>query len=235
MDQVLEYTFYVGVVSLLIGVLVFVVQLVAVRLFPRSRESAWTLKIWPALLVSVGIIGLTLPAAVTRFAPIDLGKHEARVNGERHVTLTGWDQKDYSILARMPDVVVLQMANPDVTDQTLGYLREWKSLRELDVAGSQVTDEGIKSISGIPSLEKLILSRTRVTDEGLKPLLEQLTKLRQIDVRETGVTAAVLRPWLKAKEGRRCLPRIPSDEPVSSETPQPTGETPVEPTPSVNP
>lgn len=212
MDQVLEYTFYVGVVSLLIGIVLFLVQFLAVRLFRASTERAWTLRIWPALLVSVGIVGLTLPAAVTRFRPIDLGKHESVVNGERHVTLTEWDQKDYSILARMPDVIVLQMANADVTDQTLGYLKEIKSLRELDIAGSQVTDTGLSELSGLTKLEKLIVSRTKITDAGLAPLLEKLPALRQLDVRETSVTPAILRPWLKAKEGRRALPRVPIEE-----------------------
>ena len=215
MDRVLEYTFYVGVVSLIVGVLLFIVQTIALRLLRASPERVWTLRIWPAVLVAVGIIGLTLPAAVTRFAPIDLGKHEARVDGERHVTLTGWDQKDYSILARMPDVVVLQMANLDVTDQTLGYLAELKSLRELDVAGSQITDGGLAKLAGLTKLQKLIVSRTKVTDSGLGPLLEKLPELEQLDARETGVTPTVLRPWLKAKEGRRALPRVPLEEPPS--------------------
>jgi hypothetical protein len=212
-DRVLEYTFYVGVVSLIVGVLLFIVQTVALRLLRASPERVWTLRIWPAVLVAVGIVGLTLPAAVTRFAPIDLGKHESRVDGERHVTLTGWDRKDYSILARMPDVVVLQMANPDVTDQTLGYLAELKSLRELDVAGSQITDAGLAKLTGLSKLQKLIVSRTKVTDSGLGPLLEKLPELKQLDARETGVTPTVLRPWLKAKAGRRALPRVPLEEP----------------------
>lgn len=214
-DRVLEYTFYVGVVSLIIGLLLFVVQTIALRLFRASPERVWTLRIFPAVLISIGIIGLTLPAAVTRLAPIDLGKHEARVDGERHVTLTGWDQTDYSILARMPDIVVLQMANPDVTDQTLGYLTEMKLLRELDVAGSQISDAGLAKLSGLTKLQKLIVSRTKVTDSGLGPLLEKLPELKQLDIRETGVTPAVLRPWLKAKEGRRALPRVPLEEPAT--------------------
>lgn len=212
MDLVLEYTFYVGVVSLILGLLLLATQIVAVRLFRASTERAWTLRIWPALLISVGIVGLSLPAAITRFAPIDLGKHESRVNGERHVTLTGWDQKDYSVLAQMPDVIVLQMANTDVTDQTLSFLQKMTQLRELDLAGTQLTDAGLKSLSGLTSLEKLILSRTRVTDAGLAPLLEKLPALKQLDVRETGVRPAVLRSWLKAQAGRRALPRVPLEE-----------------------
>lgn len=213
MELILEKVFLVGVVSLIAGVLLWLIQVTFVNLLRvASPERAWTLKIWPALLVSLGIIGLTLPAAITRFAPIDLGPHDVRVEGERHLTLTGWDQKDYSVLARIPDAVVLQMANEDVTDATLRYVAEMKLLRELDVAGSKVTDAGLKEIAGLTKLEKLTLSRTAITDAGLKPLLDQLPDLNQLDVRETGVTPAVLRAWLKGKEGRRALPRVRAEE-----------------------
>lgn len=213
MDLILEKVFLVGVVSLVIGVLLWLVQVTFVNLLRLvSSERVWTLKIWPAVLVSIGIVCLTLPAAITRLAPIDLGPHDVQVEGERHLTLTGWDQKDYSVLSRIPDAVVLQMANEDVTDSTLKYVVEMKSLRELDVAGSKVTDTGLKDLAGLTKLEKLTLSRTAITDAGLKPLLDQLPDLKQLDVRETGVTPAILRPWLKGKEGRRALPRVPVEE-----------------------
>lgn len=223
MDLILEKVFLVGVVSLVVGVLLWLLQVTFVNLLRVvSSERVWALKIWPALLVSVGIICLTLPAAITRLAPVDLGPHDVKVEGERHLTLTRWDQKDYSVLARIPDAVVLQMANDDVTDATLKYVAEIKSLRELDVAGSKVTDAGLKDLAGLTKLQKLTLSRTAITDAGLKPLLDQLPDLNQLDVRETGVTPAVLRPWLKEKEGRRALPRVPMEE-VPVETP--TGST----------
>ncbi len=218
----LEYIFYVGVITLVLGVGIALLQFVAVRIFRVSQERAWTLKIWPALLVSLGIICLTLPAAVTRFAPIDLGAHDVRVEEERHLTLTGWDQTDYSVLARIPDAVVVQMANADVTDATLKYLSGMKSLRELDVAGSKIGDAGLTELAGLVSLEKLILSRTQITDTGLKPLLDQLPNLKQLDVRETGVSPKVLRPWLKGREGRRALPRVPREEPPAASVPVPS-------------
>ncbi|RLS41753.1 MAG: hypothetical protein DWH81_05485 [Planctomycetota bacterium] len=213
MDLILEKVFLVGVLSLVLGGLLWLVQVIFVNLLRLvSPERVWTLKIWPALLVSLGLICLTLPAAITRFAPIDLGPHDVQVDGERRLTLTGWDQKDYSVLVRIPDAVVLQMANEDVTDATLKYVAEMKSLRELDVAGSKITDAGLKDLTGLTMLEKLTLSRTAITDAGLKPLLDQLPALKQLDVRETGVTPAVLRPWLKGMEGRRALPRVPAEE-----------------------
>lgn len=212
----LEYIFYVGVFSLVLGVAIALIQFVAVRIFRVSQLRLLTLKIWPAVLISLAIICLTLPAAVTRFAPVDLGPHDVQVDGERCITLTGWDQNDYSVLARIPEAIVLQMANEDVTDATLKHLTGMRSLRELDVAGSQVSDAGLKELEGLVTLEKLTLSRTKITDAGLKPLLDKLPKLKLLDVRETGVTPAVLRPWGKGMAGRRVLPRVPAEEPVLS-------------------
>jgi hypothetical protein len=217
----LEYIFLTGVVALVLGGLLWLIQILCVRVLRiASSERVWTLRIWPAILISVGIIGLTLPAAITRFAPVDLGPHDVRVEGERCITLTGWDQKDYSVLARIPDAAVLQMANDDVTDETLLHLRSMKLLRELDIAGAQVTDSGLKQLEGLVTLEKLVLSRTKITDAGLKPLLDKLPRLKQLDVRETSITPAVLRPWLKGLEGRRALPRVPAEpapvEPAAS-------------------
>jgi|GEM_PF-3151294 len=105
------------------------------------------------------------------------------------------------------------MANEDVTDATLKYLSGMKSLRELDLASSNITDAGLMELQGHVALEKLILSRMGITDAALKPLLNQLSKLKQLDVRETGVTPAVLRPWAKGLQGRRVLPRVPAEEP----------------------
>ena len=99
---------------------------------------------------------------------------------------------------------------PSKRDRRVHFIHE--SLRELDVAGSKITDAGLKDLTGLTRLEKLTLSRTAITDAGLKPLLDQLPALKQLDVRETGVTPAVLRPWLKGMEGRRALPRVPAEE-----------------------
>src|SRR5262245_39333814 len=70
------------------------------------------------LLALFGLAVAAAPAVITRLAPIDLGPHERVVDGEVHLTLTGWDRPpgDYAGLRQKPDVVVLQMANPDVTD-----------------------------------------------------------------------------------------------------------------------
>ena len=81
-------------------------------------------------------------------------------------TLTGWDRKDYSLLGLLPDVSVLQMANPDVTDSVLEKLRDMKALHELDLNGTQVTDAGLGILRDLPALETLRLARTKITEKG---------------------------------------------------------------------
>lgn len=219
----LEYIFLIGVFALILGVLVWLIQLLLVRVLNWvSAERVWALKIWPAVLISLGIIGLTLPAAITHFVPPDLGPHDVLVEGERRITLTGWDRSDYAVLILVSDARVLQMANEDVNDETLEYLRSWTNLRELDVAGAHITDAGLQMMKQHTTLEKLILSRTKITDAGLQPLLDQLPHLKQLDVRETAITPALIRSWRKADPQRKALPRVSLEDPPSAATPPET-------------
>ena len=50
------------------------------------------------------------------------GERERIIAGERHLVLTGWDRPDYSILSTRADAVVLEIANPNVNDETLKLL-----------------------------------------------------------------------------------------------------------------
>jgi hypothetical protein len=120
------------------------------------------------------------------------------VDNERHVTLTGWDRSDYDVLNTMRDVSVLQMANPDVTDQTLDLLKEMNQLIELDLNYTKVTDAGLATLRGLPALAILRLKATAVTDEGFRAHLLDKESLLELDLRETQVTSKTLREW-KAK------------------------------------
>lgn len=158
--------------------------------------------VWPLCL---GLLGVALSAgaiAVNRLAPIDLGERERMVNGERHLTLTGWDRKDYAFLKTKPDVVVLQMANPDVDDRTLEYLSGMTKLRELDLNDSQVTDAGLESLKTLSSLQSLKLKNTKITDQGFKRYLDSSDTLQKLDLRQTQVTKETAQAWKKRRSGR---------------------------------
>ena len=104
-----------------------------------------------------------------------------------------------------PDVVVLQMANPDVTDETLELLRGLNQLRKLDLNNTQVTDAGLVVLAGLPRLERLRLGHTKITDEGFRTHLAGLASLQQIDVTGTAVKGKTKRNGRRAKPGREYL------------------------------
>lgn len=178
---------------------------------------------WPNAKRAVSIMlfgGLVLVTPyVINFASqhfLDLGERDKLVDGERHLTLTGWDKTDYSVLAARPDTVVLQMANADVTDATLDHLHSMSKLKELDLNDTRVTDAGLAKIRDKP-LVTLRLRNTSVTDAGFRENLLGLDSLMELDLRGTAVLPATFREWKAAKQGRKGL--APSPKPTPGETP----------------
>ena len=159
----------------------------------------------PMIVLALGLIVTAAPPVYSVLAPVDLGPRDKVVDGERHITLTGWDRKDYSELAKRPDVVVLQMANPDVTDETLAYLRGFDRLKELDLSDSKVTDEGLKLLKDLPALATLRLKNTEVTDAAFSDALADKESLRRLDLTGTHVDRETVDAWRKAKPGRRAM------------------------------
>ena len=159
----------------------------------------------PLILVILAALVAAVPAVYILCVQVDLGPRDKNVNGERHVTLTGWDRNDYSILKLMPDVSVLQMANADVTDQVLESLHSMKNLRELDLNGTQVTDAGLEIIRDLPLLATLRLARTKVTDQGFRNALSTKDSLMQLDLQHTQVSRDTVKAWRTAKPDRKAM------------------------------
>jgi hypothetical protein len=160
----------------------------------------------PFILIVLALLVTATPAVYTLYVQLDLGPRKKLVDGQEHLTLTGWDRTDYSILKLERDVVVLQMANPDVTDQSLEPLKEMKGLQELDLNGTQVTDAGIRLLKELPALARLRLARTKITDEGFHDSLFAKDSLMQLDLRNTKVARDTIKAWRQAKSGRHAMP-----------------------------
>ncbi|WP_165220561.1 hypothetical protein [Aquisphaera insulae] len=165
----------------------------------------WRKGLAPLGLIALGLALITFPAIYRLLMPIDLGPRERIVDGERHITITGWDRKDYGWLGSKRDVVVLQMANPDVTDATLQGLRGMDRLKELDISNTAVTDAGLDVLKDLPALATLRLKNTKVTDGGFKGALGGKESLMQLDLSGTGVGKETVDEWKKARAGRRAL------------------------------
>jgi len=159
----------------------------------------------PVRVCLAGIVLAASPAIYTRLVPIDLGEREKMVDGELHLTLTGWDQKDYSVIEKKANVVVLQMANEDVTDETMKYVSAARQLRELDISFSQVGDAGIAVLDELPNLQRLHLQQTRITDEGFQKHLANHPTLTELNLMGTKVSPELIQTWMADKPGRMAL------------------------------
>ena len=218
MESLFPYIFLTGLTLIIIGALILLVAAFRTRIwwglgilvFPpvaiaffakHSRRSRI-----PSIVMCIGGLMAAGPPIYLKLTPVDLGPRAPIVNGELHVTLTGWDQKDYSVLRHYSSAVILQMANSDVTDATLFKLKGLNRLRELDLNGSQVTDFGLKTlVQELPALETLKLSRTAVTDAGMTESIGRMESRKRLDLRGTKVSTEVVKAWREANPLRRVL------------------------------
>jgi hypothetical protein len=134
---------------------------------------------------------------------VTFAEREKIVEGERHITLTGWNKDDYSLLTKKRDVYLLQMANEDVTNQTLRLLEGFPKLEVLDIADAKIDDEGLAILATLPRLRVLYLSRTKVTDEGFTRHLADKPALMELTATGTAIKSRTLRDWKKANPERK--------------------------------
>lgn len=195
MDNYAHYIYLAGLVVIATGCLGLIV-----RAFRHWRKG-----LGPLALIALGLVITAFPPTYQLLVPIDLGPRERIVDGQRHITLTGWDRKDYSFLESKRDITVLQIANPDVTDRTLELLKGMNTLRELDINNTQVTDAGLKTLKDLPALNSLRLKNTRITDQGFQETLAAKESLLQLDLTGTQVSPETAQAWRRAKNGRRVM------------------------------
>jgi hypothetical protein len=161
------------------------------------------------LLVPLALLGGGLMVGAVPFAYqhvylriVGLGARERMLDGERALNLTGWDRDGYAILAEKPDVAILEMGNPDVTDETLELLVGLPKLKELTLNDSAVSDAGLATLARLPALETLRIARTKITAEGLRRFLDAPPRrLSQLDVSGNEIPTTILRQWKNAAGG----------------------------------
>jgi len=158
-------------------------------------------------LLGAGLVVGSRELAATAVA-LDLEGIETLTDaGEKAVILTGWkyQAKDYKFLKDRDDIVVLKMANGDVTDDTLKYLSNLKTLKKLDLNNTQVTDTGLVVLKSLPALESLDLAHTKITDSGFREHLMGMETLRFLTVTGTGVTKETVKVWRAGHKGRKAI------------------------------
>lgn len=194
----------IGVVLLFVGLIAATVGLF--WLLGRGLAVLFGKRQARQLLVPLALLGGGLVVGAVPFAYqhvylriVGLGERERMLDGERALNLTGWDREGYEILTQRPDVAILEMGNPDVTDETLELLVGLPKLKELTLNDSGVTDAGLATLARLPALETLRLARTKVTPEGLRRFLDAPPRrLSQLDVSGNGIPTTILRQWKNA-------------------------------------
>jgi len=216
-DSALEFILYAGIILAAFGLIWLLATAfqrsvkrgIAVTLIPPLAlwhlRNAWPKTRGPALLTTIGVGAALFPLAYTRLWPIDLGERVRIVEGEKHVTLTGWDRPNYAAIAQHPDCIVLQIANADVDDAALKHVAKLESLKELDLDGTAISDKGLQSLKPLVKLERLRIARTRISDTGFRESIATLPALKQLWCPDTQISKAAINEWKAAGEGRRSV------------------------------
>ena len=215
-----QYALYVFALGALVGVIGFVWLVVrafrqgvgwglAVLLIPpvgvlfacfHFRKA-----VGPVCLFLLGGLLIGAPYAVSYYERnfVPLQPYEQLVDGELRITLTGLTNFEYATLKQKPQTVVLQMANPDVDDETLEHLKGMDYLRELDLNGTCITDKGLAIVTALPNLQTLRVARTKITDDGFRTHIFASESLVRLDLTSTEVKGKTKREWKKKKSGER--------------------------------
>jgi F0F1-type ATP synthase membrane subunit c/vacuolar-type H+-ATPase subunit K len=130
MNEIIGATLiFLGLLLAAAGIIWLVGRGVAVLVRRRTVRQL----LQPLMLLTAGLVVGAVPFAYQHayLAIVGLGERERVIGGERALNLTGWDRDSYEILRERPDVVILEMGNKDVTDDTLAMPGDLPKLKEL--------------------------------------------------------------------------------------------------------
>lgn len=85
----------------------------------------------------------------------------------------------------------LNLQGTQISDESLGQIKNIDSLRTLDLTGTKISDRGLSFIGRMKNLEVLLLNGTQVTDNGVANLAAT-PKLCRIGLRDTKVSGVGL-------------------------------------------
>jgi hypothetical protein len=103
------------------------------------------------------------------------------------------------------EIARLGLESTKISDASMPWIAEMKSLSELDLTNCNITDEGLKSLQGHPTLRSLWLAGTKLTDDSLK-ILASLPRLERASVESTSVSTEGWRQLLLKKPGLKSKP-----------------------------
>ena len=90
-------------------------------------------------------------------------------------------------------------------DSERQYIKGMANLRELDLNDTEISDAGLELIARMTGLETIRLRATKISDEGFVKWIVPMSRLKQLDLRETTVSLDTVKRWKSESEGRRVL------------------------------
>lgn len=81
------------------------------------------------------------------------------------------------IAKHAPQLELLRIGSPNITDAGMAHVAEMKKLRFLHLIGVPITDAGLKPLETMSWLESFYLDGGKATDEGLSELILAIPKL----------------------------------------------------------
>lgn len=161
------------------GILLLTLLLARVHCCLAAEEAVAT-KYPPAVSAIRALGGAVHDAAFSEGAAWDVEFH-----------LYGHDLTDEGLrqVAKLNDVVSLNLRGTAITGSGLVHLKSMAKLRKLHLERTKIDNEGVAHLAGLENLEYLNLYGTEIGDAGLRHL-EGLTSLKRLYVWETKVTDA---------------------------------------------
>jgi hypothetical protein len=141
-----------------------------------------------SLKLKVATLELEKLGAMVTIDKVKDGKETATVN-----VLKKWsgDKDAFQLLKNLPNLQVVYIDNGQVSDASLGPLRDLTGLSALTLMSPQVTDSGLENVKGLTNLTMLFLTSSKVGDKGLANL-SKLKNLQVLALSRTEVTDAGL-------------------------------------------
>jgi hypothetical protein len=119
-------------------------------------------------------------------------------------------------LADLPNLRMLHLEKTAISDAGLAHVKKCAELTYLNLYGTKITDAGLKHLTGLKKIEKLYLWQTAVTDAGVKAVKAALPDM----IIDTGYNP----PKVEEKPAEQAKPddkKMPDKAAVPETTPAP--------------
>lgn len=150
------------------------------------------LALWAAVFSTAALAQRARQAdidAVTRLGGLvrPIARNSQGLDVDFHLRGRQLTDKGLAYVARLPNIVALDLRDTKITSAGLVHLKKLHQLRRLHLERTAVDDSGLVHLAGLKNLEYLNLYGTKVTDKGLAHL-KGLKNLKRLYVWQTKVT-----------------------------------------------